>query len=514
MKDIEKVVIPVILILGVMVLTCFYISKEYKKQQSEKRAKEIEAVIEENEEENGPVSKDDLSYSCVAILVGKNEEEGTLTFMSTENNKVFKAKFDRTTPFYGKHGNSVSLAQLSLGELLDITYSLHSGTLSEAKISENAWTFTDVTRFEIDESKKLMVIGDEKYKLPKNTIVSYGDKLAEMIDITNVDTLIVKGIDRKVCSIIVDRGHGYIRLLNDSYFVGGWIEIGDDIVKTVSEDMLLPVPEGEYRVTLSNKGYAGEVEVEVNRDKETPIDLSEIEIKEVAIGHVMFNIFPEYAQLYVDSQMTEFEERVPLEYGIHKVHVELAGYESVDTNVKISSEYADVSISLEKSGDSSSSSSSSSAKKTTSSSSTSYYLGSVSSSSSRSSGSSAAYASSSSSSTSSSSTSYYPYFSSTAQVDWTSSSSSSSSESSSSSSSSSAVVVDGSDKLYIEFPVGAEVYVDGVYIGISPVSSNKPSAGAHVITLSKNGYMTKSYTVVSYDDNRDMTLSFSELIEQ
>lgn len=507
MKDIEKVVIPVILILTVMVLTCFYISKEYKKQQAEKRAEEIEAVIEENEEENGPVSKEDLSYSCVAILVGKDEEEGTLTFMSTENHKVFKTKYDRTTPFYGKHGNSLTLAQIPLGEILDITYSLHNGYLSEVKVSETAWTISEVTKFEIDESKKMMVIGNDNYKLPKNTIVSYGDKLAEMIDITNVDTLTVKGIDRKVCSVIVERGHGYIRLLNDSYFVGGWIEVGQDIIKSVSEDMLIPVPEGKYHVTLSNKGYAGEVDVEVNQDEETPVDLSDIDIKEVAIGHVMFNITPEYAQLYIDSQMTEFDDRVPLEYGIHKVHVELSGYESVDTNVKVKSEYADVTIALEKSNDSTSSSSSSSSKK--SSSSTSYYLGGLSSSSTSSSMfSTTAY---SGTSTSSSTTFFNPFAPSSSSQ---SSSSSSTDASTSSSSSTTSVVVGDSKKLYVESPVSSEVYVDGVYIGISPVSCVKPLAGAHVITLSRNGYATKSYTIVTYDDGKDLTLSFSELIAQ
>lgn len=507
MKDIEKIVIPVILILTVMVLTCFYISKEYKKQQAEKRAEEIEAVIEENEEENGPVSKDDLSYGCIAILVGKDEEEGTLTFMSTENNKVFKTKFDRTTPFYGKHGNSLTLAQIPLGEILDITYSLHNGILTEAKVSQNAWTISEVTKFEIDESKRLMVIGNENYKLPKNTIVSYGDKLAEMIDITDVDTLTVKGIDRKVCSVIVERGHGYIRLLNDSYFVGGWIEVGKDIIKSVSEDMLIPAPEGKYHVTLSNKGYAGEVDIEVNRDKETSVDLSEIDIKEVAIGHVMFNITPEYAQLYIDSQMTEYDDRVPLEYGIHKIHVELAGYESVDTNVKVKSEYADVTIDLEKSQDSSSSSSSRSSS-SKSSSSTSYYLGGLSSSSTSSSMfSTTAY---SNSSTSSSMTYFNPFATSSSAQ----SSSSSSTDVGSSAFSTTSVVVGDSKKVYVESPVSAEVYVDGVYIGISPVSCVKPPAGTHVITLSRNGFATKSYTIVTYDDGKDLTLSFSELLAQ
>ena len=45
--------------------------------------------------------------------------------------------------------------------------------------------------------------------------------------------------------------------------------------------------------------------------------------------------------------MTDFEERVTLEYGIHRIHVELAGYNSVDTNIRVSDKYANVDIALE-----------------------------------------------------------------------------------------------------------------------------------------------------------------------
>lgn len=480
MKSIEKVVIPVIVILIITVLGCYYISKEYKKQQAAKRAEEIEAFMEENAEDDEIVSKDDLSYELTSILVGKNPEEGTLTFMATENNKVFSVKYDGATRFLGKHGNSLSLAQLSLGEILDINYSIHSGKLNEAAISQNAWSLTDVTKFEIDKDGQKMIIAGDTYKLPKKTIVSYGEELAEMIDITDVDTLTVKGVDRRVCSIIVDRGHGYVRLLNDSYFVGGWIEIGQEIIKPVSDDMLIPVPEGEYHVRFTNRGYAGEDDIEVLRDKETTMDLSEIEIKEVAIGHVEFNIVPDYAQLFIDDEMTEYTERVPLEYGIHKIHVELAGYESVNTNIKISDEFADVGITLEKSSSSSSSSKSTSEK--------------------------------SSSSDSSSSTNYSGSSSTSYPAATSSSSSIVSTTASTKSSSSSAAVISDTRKMYVEAPVGAEVYVDGVYIGICPVAANKPTTGTHVITLSKNGYQTKSYTITAGDEQKDLTLSFSELM--
>ena len=497
MKNIEKIIIPVIIIAAVTALACFYISKEYKKQQKEMRLEEIEeTLLEETEDE--VVSKEELSYDSIAILVGKNEEEKLLTFMSVQNNKIFKVSYDGTTLFTGKHGNSLSLAQIQLGEILDINYSTHTGKLNTAGISSDVWTMTDVSKFEINQDKKLMVIAGENYKLPKSTIVSYGDELAEMIDITDVDTLTVKGIDRRVYSIIVDKGHGYVRLLNDSYFVGGWIEIGQNIIRAVSEDMLLAVPEGNYHVYISNRGYAGEKDIEVKRDKETEIDLSEIEIREVSIGHVLFNIEPDFAQLFVDDKMVDFEDRVSLEYGIHKVHAELAGYESVDMSIKVSSDYSDVTIGLEKSQSSSGLSKSSSTAaesgfSSSSSSQASYYLGSTSSSSSV-----GTIVSTTSGSTSGSA----------------SSSSTFNTSSSSSTSSSTSYIVSTNNKMYVESPVGAEVYVDGIYIGICPASAIKPASGTHVITLSKNGYATKSYTITSSDDGKDLTLSFSELLSQ
>ena len=101
----------------------------------------------------------------------------------------------------------------------------------------------------------------------------------------------------------------------------------------------IPVPEGNYHVRLTNRGYAAEEDVVIERDKESEIDLSKVDIKEVAIGHVTFTIVPDYAQLFVDGQMTDFEEGVTLEYGVHRIHVELAGYKSVDTNIRISDKF-------------------------------------------------------------------------------------------------------------------------------------------------------------------------------
>ena len=67
-------------------------------------------------------------------------------------------------------------------------------------------------------------------------------------------------------------------------------------------------------------------------------------------------------------------------------------------------------------------------------------------------------------------------------------------------------------KVYIDTPEGVEVYLDGNYIGISPVSfAKKP--GTHTITLRKNGYVTRSYTIEIDKEEKDVTYSFADLLE-
>lgn len=65
-------------------------------------------------------------------------------------------------------------------------------------------------------------------------------------------------------------------------------------------------------------------------------------------------------------------------------------------------------------------------------------------------------------------------------------------------------------KIYVDAPEGAEVYLDGNYMGISPCSFRKTS-GAHVITLRKTGYETRSYTVQVDEENKDISYSFADL---
>ena len=62
-------------------------------------------------------------------------------------------------------------------------------------------------------------------------------------------------------------------------------------------------------------------------------------------------------------------------------------------------------------------------------------------------------------------------------------------------------------------PEGAEVYLDGNYVGISPCSFKKV-AGVHVLILRKSGFETKSVTIQLDDSDKDMSYSFADLTPQ
>lgn len=66
-------------------------------------------------------------------------------------------------------------------------------------------------------------------------------------------------------------------------------------------------------------------------------------------------------------------------------------------------------------------------------------------------------------------------------------------------------------KVFVDAPENAEVYLDGNYVGIAPMSFVKTD-GSHIITLRRSGYETRSYTVSIDSEYKDITYSFAELI--
>ena len=499
----KNIFVPVTIVTILTILGCFLILNEYQKGSARPV---IGTAPEEPEiEKDIDLTRPEEAGTVLCVVSGVDPEEKLLSLKDTDSDKTGEFAYDGTTAFYDKFGQSITAEELSCGDLVDVSYD-RDLQLKSVRQSSDIFTITGVVKFSVDEQKKIFTVAGDSYKFTDDVYIYSDDEKGSWMDLTDMDILTVRGMDRTIYSIVVEKGHGYIRLKNDAYFVGGWIEVGNEIIRTITEDMLMVAPEGDFHIRLTNGGYLGEKDITIVRNKETVIDLSEIEIEEVAIGHVEFNLSPVYAQLYVDGEMTEYEERVPLEYGIHNIRVEAAGFETVTTNIKVGSEYANVDIALDPDG----------TTKTADASNTSGAFGTTrtdpNASTTQTTSTTAPYTSDASTSLTTSSSTTAASTTSAASSSTTAGSSSGTTASTTSggATTTDTNVISSTKKIYVEQPKGAEVYLDGNYIGIAPATTTKVT-GLHIITLSKTGFVTKSYTVTIENDGNDITLSFSDL---
>ncbi len=288
-------------------------------------------------------------------------------------------------------------------------------------------------------------------------------------EVVSQDVVTISGISHKIYSVNVDRGHGYLRLKNDQPLLGGWIEVGNSVIRQITEDMLLTVPEGSYQVVLTNNNVGCVKEITVERGKEVVLDVGDLEVAEDAVGKILFTVEPEGALVSVDGRLVDISKPVELEYGIHQIQAEASGYDTLTKHIQVGSEYATISFKLEESRKND-------AKDSVSDNSISDRI---------------------------------PWKDTMDSVKENNPKKDSISENELSVSEN-ALGTSNQYKVYVDSPKGVEVYLDGNYVGLSPVRFTK-TAGRHEITLKKSGYKTKTYTIYLENTRKDETYSFSAL---
>lgn len=420
-----------------------------------------------------------------AIVISKNLSESTITFQTLAIGRRYTLNYDGATTYADKYGQALSLEQIQEGEIVDVTFMRERKRLNSLQVSSDTFVKSGVEDFELSENLNYMRIGNEEFSFAEDMVVISESGVGERMDLNPVDILTIIGYDHTIHSVIVEQGHGYLRLENDSYFIGGWLEVSQRQIVPIAEDMLLAVPAGTYEVTVSHEGSSGTETITVAANEEVSLDVSKWQ-GEVKFGSVIFTVTPTEAKVYIDGEQVDISGEVSLEYGIHQMIVMADGYQTISRYMKVGSEVANLNIIMEEES-----------KETAS-------------------GNSASQNSASSNSASQNSTQEGGYV--FVSVPDSASGNTVSGQAvtqvtppSNTSTSSNQVISDSAEyKVYIEAPQGVEVYVDGSYVGIAPVSFPK-TEGSVVITLRRSGYQTRSYTITLDDSEKDVNYSFSEL---
>ena len=232
----------------------------------------------EEQNETGFVAAQTGVYDSAdtAVVAEIDMEEKTVTLKNMEVRRQYTLTYDGTTFFYDKYGTMISAAQLQTGEVVDVTFFKERKRLNSLQISGEAWSHRNMDEYRLNEEVFQAEIGSAIYAYSEDTVVIADGKQGDLIDINPVDILTFRGIGADVYSIVVEKGHGYVRLKNEEYFYDGWIEVGNKIIKKVTENMMLTVPEGSHQVIISNKGTSGVKQIEVRRDVELELDVGDL----------------------------------------------------------------------------------------------------------------------------------------------------------------------------------------------------------------------------------------------
>ena len=476
-----------------------------------------------------------------------NTYSKTIQFRNHDIGKNYTLSYDNTSMIYDIHGNPMSASLLEVGQIVDITFLKGVKHLNTLVVSDEAWVEAEVNNFDLvsdDETAKIN--GTVFHITPKTLIISDGQAVNPE-DILSTDTIRVSGIDKEIYSIVVTRGHGYVSLssdtVNDRSLVGAWIELDKEVIRKITPNMLISAPEGSYNVSILGNGAKFQSEIVVNRNEETVIDTSVAEVEKIKEGNVTFIVTPSEARVFVDGEEVLTEVPRSYTYGKHKLHVMAEGYEPQDHTLKVAEPDATLFIDLEpkentdKASEEASDKASSDDESSSDSSSTyddgSRYIvtdGNAADTASTKEKQKKTNSSNTKSSSSSSSASSGEVDSDAAATEASSeddsgedssdgnkaSDAASTGDSSNSDSSDSGSSQEDSNeiagyKVTFDTPIGAEAYLDGNYVGILPVTFVK-TAGKHMVTLQKDGYQTKSYTIQVDKEKTNVTYSFPDLV--
>lgn len=280
----------------------------------------------------------------VYVVISINTKKRLIGLGVPGSSRTIQYGYTRATQILDDHGQFMSTTKLVPGRVVTIGALDDEAKLTSIQLAQNAWYQENITRYSIDPSIGMLVIGDTKYRYDEHLRVFSGDQEISLAQVGENDVISVQGMEKQILSVQVTTGHGTIALTNTELFEGGWISLGTKIYAKITPDMTLEVPEGSYELSVANDGYGDSKPVEVERAQITTVDLNEYKGEGPKTCLVTFEIYVPEALLYIDGEEVDYESPVELRYGVYRLMVIADGFDTWERQLVIHSSEATIEI--------------------------------------------------------------------------------------------------------------------------------------------------------------------------
>ena len=458
-----RLILAIMVVLGFMTLIIFTTILSVSGDSNKKAKRKLEKNMQS--EPVSAQSEDSSMAYLLGVVKMVDTENKQVTIYDVLNEKEVIVNYTGSSNIRDEFGQVIAASQIDIGDMVDVALKKDGYKVKDINISTKAWKYVGVSNFTLDSSAGVMKIAKKQYKLPKELVILDGDEFISINDLAEQDVLTVWGYGETIWSISVNLGHGYVILEDYQDFLGDNITIGYEAMQQITEDMMITVREGEYNLTVENEDYSATKKVQINRNQISYVSLKDFGPYKPKYGKVRFEINPFGADLFIRNTLTSYSNEIELKYGEYPIKVSLGGYVTYNGVLNVDSPAKTIKIVLPE--------------------------------------------------TSSDDTVEV------SEVDTEDSNKDNNPNNQTEPSDPDEVnsdtdndgdnIVDSKHTIYIQSPTGASVYLNGEYMGTSPVSFNK-IIGSHVVTFIKEGYETTSYIIDVTDDKKDAYFEFDDLI--
>lgn len=302
-------------------------------------------TVADTEEAEGAVAETSIGTDLY-LIIGNDMTNEQLNLKQLASGKQYLYVYSLSTDFQDKYGNSATTVDFEPGRVIHVGKKDGEGRLMQARIADEVWEYSDITKYSVDTERGIFKIADSKYSYDADLFVESNGEKIRLSDLNEKDKIRVVGIGTKILSVSVTTGQGILELRNTSVFEGSFIQVGSKIFAQITHNMKLEIPEGTYTVTVANEGYGGSTEVEIARGEVCTLDLDELKGEGPKTGSITFYIDVEGATLSIDGDTVDYSAPVVLTYGVHELHAEADGYDDFDKKLFVNSAAANIDISL------------------------------------------------------------------------------------------------------------------------------------------------------------------------
>ncbi|MCR5323762.1 MAG: hypothetical protein K6E85_10900 [Lachnospiraceae bacterium] len=290
------------------------------------------------------VQDEDL-HTMNAIIKGIDLDNAIIIVQERGTSDEHEFTYNGATDIRTTYNRQITATLLKPGDFVTLSY--NDGLLLRSIIgSKDVKLYKNILQRTQDDPLKKVTVGDTIYRYGDDLLVLNEGYFVGIDTLRDMDMISIYSVDDYIYMIKVERGHGYFKMVNHSYFVGGTLKVGKYMSCEITEDLYLTLEEGEYNIVVEHEDFIGEATILIERDYTTRLDMSAYTPESAIMGFYMFEITPASALLYIDGVLTPYDKAVELCHGEHWIQAAAGGYTPYTGFIEVGDNIGSMSIML------------------------------------------------------------------------------------------------------------------------------------------------------------------------